>query len=286
MTRDRRAATRQKDDSVPAGINQQHMAEKDSTLKITFLGTGTSSGVPMIACDCHVCSSQDKKDKRLRSSILVESDRTSFVIDTTPDFRYQMLRAKVKHLDAVLFTHPHKDHIAGLDDIRAFNFFQEQPMQLYANQMTLDALMREFAYAFADKKYPGVPELELNAIDLEPFELNDIPVIPVQVWHMKMPVYGFRLGSFTYITDANHIDELEKEKIRGSRILVLNALRKDRHISHYNLDEAVALVQELGVPEAYFTHISHQLGRHAEIEKNLPPGIHLGYDGLVVEAHL
>jgi len=253
------------------------------SLKIIFLGTGTSSGVPMIACDCTVCTSTDKKDKRLRSSIMVASEHTRFVVDTTPDFRYQMLRENVKHLDAVLFTHPHKDHIAGLDDVRAFNFFQEQAMQLYANQMTIDALMREFAYAFADKKYPGVPNLELNTIGLEPFSIGDIPIIPIQVWHLKMPVYGFRFGNFTYITDANRIDESEKEKIRGSKVLVVNALRKEKHISHYTLEEAVELVQELNVPEAYFTHISHQLGRHEEIEKRLPKGIHLGYDGLRIE---
>lgn len=251
-------------------------------LKITFLGTGTSSGVPMIACECAVCTSTDKKDKRLRSSIMVESANTRFVVDTTPDFRYQMLRENVKYLDAVLFTHPHKDHIAGLDDVRAFNFFQEQAMQVYADQMTIDALMREFAYAFADRKYPGVPNLELNTISLEPFSIGDIPIIPVQVWHLKMPVCGFRFGDFTYITDANRIDESEKEKIKGSKVLVVNALRKEKHISHYTLDEAVELVQELGVAEAYFTHISHQLGKHEEIEKRLPEGIHLGYDRLVI----
>jgi phosphoribosyl 1,2-cyclic phosphate phosphodiesterase len=249
-------------------------------LKITFLGTGTSSGVPMIACSCNVCTSSDKKDKRLRSSILVESPTTTFVIDTTPDFRYQMLRIHAKKLDAVLFTHPHKDHIAGLDDVRAFNFFQKRPMPLYGNSMTLDAIIREFAYAFADKKYPGVPELELNEITLDPFTIGNIPVMPIEVWHLKMPVYGFRIGDFTYITDANRIDESEKEKIRGSKILVVNALRKEAHISHYALNEAIALVKELDVPEAYFTHISHQLGRHETIEKELPQGMHLGYDGL------
>lgn len=252
-------------------------------LKITFLGTGTSSGVPMIACECHVCTSPDKKDKRLRSSILVESAQTTLVVDTTPDFRYQMLRAKVKQLDAVLFTHPHKDHIAGLDDVRAFNYFQETAMQIYANQMTIDALMREFAYAFADKKYPGVPNLELNTISLEEFSIGDIPIIPFQVWHLKMPVFGFRFGDFSYITDANRIDASEKEKIRGSKIIVVNALRKEKHISHYTLDEAVALARELQVPEAYFTHISHQLGRHEEVESRLPQGMHLGYDGLKLD---
>ncbi|MFL5738594.1 MAG: MBL fold metallo-hydrolase [Flavisolibacter sp.] len=252
-------------------------------IKINFLGSGTSSGVPMIACDCNVCTSPDKKDKRLRSSILVESENTVLVVDTTPDFRYQMLRAEVRHLDAVLFTHPHKDHIAGLDDVRAYNFFQEQAMQVYANQMTIDGLMREFAYAFADKKYPGVPQLELNSIGLEAFSIGDIPILPIMVWHMKMPVFGFRFGSFTYITDANRIDDSEKEKIRGSKVIVVNALRKEKHISHYNLHEAIQLVEELQIPEAYFTHISHQLGRHQEVESRLPPGIHLAYDGLIIE---
>lgn len=236
----------------------------------------------MIACDCDVCRSTDKKDKRLRSSILVESAKTIIVVDTTPDFRYQMLREKVKNLDAVLFTHPHKDHIAGLDDVRAFNFFLDKPMQIYANSMTIDALMREFAYAFADKKYPGIPNLELNTINLDPFRIGDINIIPVEVWHMKMPVYGFRFGDFTYITDANRIDDEEKQKINGSKVLVVNALRKEKHISHYTLDEAIELVRELNIPTAYFTHISHQLGKHQDIQNQLPGGINLAYDGLVI----
>ena len=248
-------------------------------LKITFLGTGTSSGVPMIGCDCEVCTSIDKKDKRLRSSILVESDTTILVVDTTPDFRYQMLRAGVKKLDAVLFTHPHKDHVAGLDDVRAFNYFLTKPMELYANSLTEEAIKREFAYAFSDKKYPGIPNLNFNTIDDKPFYIGDIPVIPILVWHLKMPVLGFRFGNFTYITDANKIDDEEKEKIKGSQAMVLNALRKEKHISHFNLEEAVAMVQELGVPNGYFTHISHQLGKHVDVNKILPEGIALAYDG-------
>jgi phosphoribosyl 1,2-cyclic phosphate phosphodiesterase len=249
-------------------------------LKITFLGTGTSSGVPMIGCHCAVCTSSNKKDKRLRSSILVQSATTSFVIDTTPDFRYQMLRAAVKKLDAVLFTHPHKDHTAGLDDIRPFNFFQHKPMEIFSNSLTEEAIKREFAYAFSDKKYPGLPELNLNTIDAAPFFIGDIPVTPIQVWHYKMPVLGFRLGSFTYITDANKIEEAEKEKIRGSEVMVLNALRKEQHIAHYTLDEAVAEVQGLGIAQSYFTHISHQLGTHEAINAGLPNGIELAWDGL------
>lgn len=252
-------------------------------LKITFLGTGTSSGVPMIGCDCAVCTSTDKKDNRLRSSILVQSATTSLVVDTGPDFRQQMLREKVKHLDAVLFTHPHKDHLAGLDDIRAFNFFSKKPVDVYADPLTEEAVRRDFYYAFTDTKYPGIPELNMHTISPEPFIVGDIPVMPIQVWHLKMPVLAFRFGKFTYITDANRIEEEEKEKIRGSEVLVLNALRKQKHISHFTLGEAIELVRELRIPGAYFTHISHQLGLHAEIEAELSNGIHLAYDGLVWE---
>lgn len=237
----------------------------------------------MIGCECEVCRSSDSKDKRLRSSILVQSPNTSLVVDTGPDFRYQMLRQKIKHLDAVLFTHPHKDHMAGLDDIRAFNFFTKKPIDIYADSLTEEAVRRDFYYAFTDTKYPGIPELNLNTISLEPFIIGDIPVMPILVWHLKMPVMGFRFGKFTYITDANRIEETEKEKIRGSDVLVLNALRKQTHISHFTLEEAIDMVTELKVPEAYFTHISHQLGLHADIEYELPDGIHLAFDGLMLE---
>jgi phosphoribosyl 1,2-cyclic phosphate phosphodiesterase len=254
------------------------------SLQITFLGTGTSSGVPMIACPCKVCTSVDKKDKRLRPSIMVQSSNTTIVVDTTPDFRYQMLRENVKNVDAILFTHPHKDHIAGLDDVRAFNFFNGKKMEIYANSLTEEALKREFSYAFSDKKYPGVPDLNLNRIDLEPFCIGDIPIIPVEVWHLKMPVLGFRFGSFVYITDANRIEEPEKEKIKGGQVLVINALRKKQHVSHFSLDEAIDVVKQLKIPGAYFTHISHQLGLHAEVEAELPKGIHLAYDGLKLDS--
>jgi phosphoribosyl 1,2-cyclic phosphate phosphodiesterase len=253
-------------------------------LKITFLGTGTSTGVPMIACPCAVCASTDKRDKRLRSSILVQSPTTTIVVDTTPDFRYQMLREEVRQLDAVIFTHPHKDHLAGLDDVRAFNFFQRQAMNLYANEMTQETIVREFPYAFADMKYPGIPDLRLNDIDKDPFVIGDITIQPIQVWHMKMPVLGFRFGDFTYITDANRIEESEREKIRGSQQIVLNALRHEKHVSHFSLTEAIDEVRGLGVPRAWFTHVSHQLGKHSEVEPTLPEGMHLAYDRLVLEA--
>lgn len=237
----------------------------------------------MIGCDCEVCTSVDKKDKRLRSSILVQSASTSLVVDTGPDFRYQMLRQKVKHLDAVVFTHPHKDHLAGLDDVRAFNFFSKKHIDIYADSLTEEAVRRDFYYAFTDTKYPGIPELNLHTISDEPFIVGDIPVIPVQVWHLKMPVLGFRFGKFTYITDANRIDDAEKDKIRGSEVLVLNALRKQKHISHFTLNEAIELSGELKAGTAYFTHLSHQMGKHAEIEAELPDNIHLAYDGQVLE---
>ncbi len=236
----------------------------------------------MITCECAVCSSNNKKDNRLRSSILVESANTAFVVDTSPDFRYQMLRLKVKKLDAVLFTHHHKDHIAGLDDVRSFNFSQKKPIEIFANELTTEAVKREFGYAFDENKYPGVPEINLNHISAEEFMIGDIPVIPILVWHHRMPVLGFRFGKFTYITDANRIDEKEKEKIIGSDTIILNALRKQEHISHFSLSQAIEMVNELKIPTAYFTHISHQLGLHEEVENELPANIHLAYDGLVL----
>jgi phosphoribosyl 1,2-cyclic phosphate phosphodiesterase len=249
-------------------------------LKITFLGTGTSTGIPIIGCSCAVCTSTNPKDKRLRSSILVQSPATTIVVDTTPDFRYQMLRIHNTKLDAVLFTHQHKDHIAGLDDVRAYNFFQHKPMDVYANAITSEALKREFAYVFAEHKYPGIPQINLHTINEMAFNLGDINVQPFTVWHHKLPVFGYRFGKFTYITDANRIEDRVKEIIKGSDVIVLNALRNEKHVSHFTLNEAVTLVQELKIPNAYFTHISHQLGKHDDVEKTLPPGIHLAYDGL------
>lgn len=255
----------------------------DPHLRITFLGTGTSGGVPMIACGCEVCISTDQKNKRLRSSILVQSKNTTLIVDTTPDFRTQMLRENVKKLDAILFTHPHKDHVAGLDDIKAYNYFQQKPMDVYANTLTQEALRREFSYIFTENKYPGIPSVNLHTITNQPFVIGDITVAPIQVWHLKMPVLGFRFGDFTYITDANRIDEKEKEKIKGSKILVLNALRKKEHISHFTLVQAIDLVKELNIPQAFFTHISHQLGLHDDVNEELPPGIQLAWDGLQIE---
>ena len=254
----------------------------NTSIKIQLLGTGTSTGIPMIGCDCQVCKSSNIKDNRLRSSILVQSATTTLVVDTTPDFRYQMLRTNTKHLDAVVYTHPHKDHMAGLDDIRAFNFFSQKPMDIYANSLTEEAVRRDFYYAFTETKYPGVPELNLITIDETPFFIGDISVQPILVYHHKMPVYGYRFGDFTYITDANRIEPEQLEKIRGSKVLVLNALRKEDHISHFTLQGAIDIAMKLAIPEVYFTHISHQLGLNDAINQELPPHIKLAYDGQII----
>ena len=253
-----------------------------SSLSIEFLGTGTSSGVPMVACKCAVCSSADSNDKRLRSSVLIRSEHTTVVIDTTPDFRYQMLRSNVEKLDGVVFTHSHKDHIAGLDDVKGFNFIHNSSMPLYANAETAAALKRDFYYAFADTKYPGVPELDLHIIDEDPFTIGDLHFQPIRVKHLHMDVTGYRIGDITYITDANRIEEHEMTKLFGSKILILNALRKQKHLSHFTLQEAVDVAQSVKPERTFFTHISHQLGFHAEVNQELPAGIQLAYDGLVV----
>jgi phosphoribosyl 1,2-cyclic phosphate phosphodiesterase len=215
---------------------------------------------------------------------MVQSSTTTIIVDATPDFRYQMLRKKVKEINAVLITHPHKDHVAGLDDTRPFQFFNQRPTEVYGNRITLDGIKNEIPYAFQELTYPGIPKINLHEISLEPFSIGDIPIQPVLVWHHRMPVYGFRFGSFTYITDANRIDDAEKEKIKGSKVIVLNALRNETHVSHFTLQEAIELVQELKIQQAYFTHISHQLGLHQAVSDLLPNGIELAYDGL--EIHL
>lgn len=251
-------------------------------MKVTFLGTGTSQGVPVIACDCDVCTSDDPSDNRLRSSIMLSRNGHNLVIDTGPDFRQQMLRAGVESLDAVVFTHEHKDHIAGLDDIRAFNFRQRRKMDVYASENVQKALQREFHYVFADIKYPGVPEISLHEIDIRPFQAAGYDLIPIQVMHHKMPVFAFRVGDFAYVTDANYIAPEEFDKLRGVKHLVINALRIDTHLSHFSLDEALEIIRILQPDQAYLTHISHLMGLHKEVSENLPENVQIATDGLVI----
>ena len=251
-------------------------------MKITFLGTGTSQGVPVIGCTCEVCQSLDYRDKRLRSSVQIEISNQSFVIDTGPDFRQQMLREHVKRLDAVLFTHAHRDHTAGLDDVRAFNYIQEMDMPVYGAQSVLDQLRIEYSYAFAEKIYPGIPRITLNLIDEKPFQVNGINITPLPVKHLNMPVFGFRFENLSYITDANSIPEETLDRLKGTEVLVLNALQIEPHISHFNLRQALEYVEKIKPKKTYFTHISHRLGLHAEVQKKLPANVFLAYDGLQI----
>lgn len=256
-------------------------------MKITFLGTGTSQGVPVIACQCAVCQSDDKRDKRLRASILIETDACRLVVDTGPDFRYQMLRADVRQLDAVFITHAHKDHIAGLDDVRAFNYQQQQALPIYATAVTHDALRREFYYAFGTHKYPGVPQLELKEIfDSQAFSIQGLEILPLEVMHYKMPVMGLRIGNFAYITDAKTVSPETIAQLKGVEILVVNALQHEAHISHFTRDEAIAFAQEIKPKITYFTHISHRFGKHTDIIADLPAGITLAYDELIIDLSL
>jgi len=258
-------------------------------MQITFLGTGTSQGVPMVACTCATCSSVNTKDKRLRTSVLIEIQNHFIAIDTGPDFRTQMLREQVKNLHAVLFTHEHKDHTAGLDDVRAYNYFMECAMPVYGSEHCLKMIQQDFGYIFSGKNYPGIPEVQLNPIENAAFEIHlaksalKIMVTPIAVMHYKLPVFGYRIGDFSYITDANSIADNELEKLKGSKILVLNALRHEPHISHFTLLEAIEIAKKVGAEKTYFTHISHQLGMHDEISATLPPNMFLAYDGLKLQ---
>lgn len=249
-------------------------------MKITFLGTGTSQGIPVIGCECEVCQSLDYRDKRLRTSIHIEINNKDFVIDTGPDFRQQVLREGIKKLDAVIFTHGHKDHTAGLDDVRAFNYFQQKAMPVYGTLSVHEQLKREFNYAFAEKKYPGIPQIDLIEITEDNFLAEGIDVITLPVLHYKLPVLGFRFGDFSYITDANHIPESTLKKLEGTKILVLNALQKESHISHFTFDEAISVAKRVNAEMTYFIHMSHRLGLHKKVEGQLPDNIKLAYDGL------
>jgi phosphoribosyl 1,2-cyclic phosphate phosphodiesterase len=250
-------------------------------LEITFLGTGTSQGVPVISCRCDVCKSANPKDKRLRSSVLIKISEKTFTIDAGPDFRQQMLRENVERLDGIFLTHEHKDHVGGLDDIRAFNYRQKRPMEIYGEKRTLEILKSsEFSYVFTKNKYPGIPEMNLNFIDENSFYVEDIKVIPIRGMHHKLPVLGFRFIDFTYITDMNFISTTEKNKMRNTKVLVINSLRKESHVSHFTLSQALEIIRELKPEKSFLTHISHSMGLHEEIQKELPENVFLAYDGL------
>ena len=252
-------------------------------MKITFLGTGTSQGIPVISCGCEICSSKDFRDNRLRTSVLLETGDKTIVIDSGPDFRYQMLRAGVKDLDAIVFTHEHKDHIAGLDDIRPFNYLLKKDIHIYADARVQTALKREFSYIFTDLQYPGLPQIDIHDLNGEPFTIGETLLIPIEIMHYKLPILGYRINDFTYITDAKTVSAASIEKIKGTKVLVVNALQRATHISHFNLEQAIAFAKQINAETTYFTHISHNLGLHAEVEQELPPNMKLAYDGLTIE---
>ena len=252
-------------------------------MKITFLGTGTSQGVPPIGCTSEVCLSENPKDKRLRASIHIEWDGLSLVVDCGPDFRHQMIRAGINNIDGILFTHEHRDHTAGLDDIRPYNYLLNKNMPVYLHPRVYGAFQSQYDYIFQPVPYPGIPLIDWHMIGLEPFNIRGKVIRPVEVMHYKLPVLGFVFGRFAYVTDANFISPAEKEKLKGMEVLVLNALRREEHISHFTLSEAVALAQELGAKQTFFTHMSHQIGLHDAVCAELPEGIDLAYDGLVLE---
>lgn len=266
-----------------AAGNPYFCISNDQMVKLTFLGTGTSQGVPVVACQCPVCQSTDPKDKRLRSSAMIEADGQCLVIDAGPDFRQQMLRQNVRHLNGILLTHEHVDHIFGLDDIRAFNWVQKQPTDIYAEERVQVAIRRIFDYVFATYRYPGIPQMHLHLIENKPFHIGNLEIIPIRGFHYKLPVFGFRFGNMAYVTDVNRLDAEEKEKLRGLDVLVINALRKEDHISHYSLPQALELIAEIKPGKAYLTHLSHQMGFHTQIQNELPENVFLAYDGLTLE---
>ena len=251
-------------------------------MKLTFLGTGTSQGVPVVACQCAVCLSENPKDKRLRASVMIETEGQCLVVDAGPDFRQQMLTHQVRHLNGILITHEHVDHIFGLDDIRAFNWVQKQATDIYAEERVQIAIRRIFDYVFSTWKYPGIPQMHLHLIENSSFMINDLEIIPVRGYHYKLPVFGFRFGKIAYVTDVNHLEDAEIEKLRGLDVLVLNALRKEDHISHYSLNQALEVIAEVKPGKAYLTHLSHQMGFYDEVQAELPENVFLAYDGLEI----
>ena len=252
-------------------------------MQVRLLGTGTSQGIPIIGCHCPVCTSEDPRDHRFRTSALITVDGLNILIDTGPDLRMQLLRAGVTRLDAVLYTHEHMDHTAGLDDVRPINFLMKQTLNLYGLPRVMRALRREFEYAFAEHKYPGVPTIALNPIQPEPFMIGNVEVQPICVRHMTLPILGYRIRNFAYITDGSFISTTELKKLQGVDVLVINALRKEEHYSHFNLEQALAIIRTVAPRRAYLTHISHHLGLYKEVTPTLPDNVSLGIDNEVIE---
>ena len=250
--------------------------------RLTFLGTGTSQGVPMIGCGCEVCRSTDPRDQRLRASVLVEHEGLNILVDAGPDFRQQMLRENVSHLDAILLTHNHKDHTGGLDDIRAFNYLEKKATQIYCEKYVEDSLRMEYSYAFEENKYPGAPEWRVHTIDERPFEIEGVKIVPIRGRHYKLPVLGFRFGNIAYCTDMNHIPEEEFEKLKGLEHFVINCVRRGHHISHFALEGALKVAEKVGARHTWLTHLSHQLPRHEELTAELPENVLPAFDGLTI----
>lgn len=252
-------------------------------MKVTFLGTGTSQGIPVIGCICDVCMSNNTHDQRLRTSVLIETESELFTIDAGPDFRQQMLRENVKKLDAIIVTHGHKDHVGGMDDVRSFNFLQKKAMPVWASEIAAASIRTEFAYAFADDKYPGLPDFDLQTISNNDFFIGNTKVKPIPLMHSHLAVHGFRIGNFTYITDANFISDESWKLIKGTEVLIINALRKEKHVSHFNLEEALNIIEKIKPRKAYITHISHLMGLEKDVKKELPANVEFAYDGLQIE---
>ena len=250
--------------------------------RLIFLGTGTSQGVPIIGCHCEVCRSEDQKDKRLRASLYIEYAGRKILIDAGPDFRQQLLREGIEDLDAILLTHEHIDHTGGLDDIRAINYCKQKPVPIYCEERVLMAFKKEFYYVFEKDKYPGIPEFDIRVIYNEPFLMDGIEVVPIRAYHHRLPVLGYRIGNIAYITDASNIPEQEFTKLKELDILIISTIRREKHISHFSLEEAIKVVSKAGAKESLFTHLSHQIGTHNDLARSIPAGIEPAYDRLIL----